>query len=217
MKEYHKIETLFKFNSETKKYTNEFYNNSVEILKDNQWLFTEKIDGTNLRIYWDGHKLQYAGRTNNAQFSKDQIEFIEERLVNEDIETIFEQKFQDVEVYVFGELFGVKIQNGGLYTNGKGLDFKVFDIEIDGVVLTYDSMTKLANELNYKCVPLVLIGTIGHAINFVLTNFTSTFSNAELEGLVGKPVGDFRDRLGKRIVVKIKRKDLLKTSKYGID
>ena len=33
----------------------------------------------------------------------------------------------------------------------------------------------------------------------------------KLEGLVGKPVGDFRDRLGKRIVVKIKRKDLLKT------
>ena len=87
-----------------------------------------------MRIYWDGHKLQYGGRTNNAQFSKDQIEFIEERLVNEDIETIFEQKFQDVEVYVFGELYGgVKIQNGGLYTNGKGLDFRVFDIEIDGV------------------------------------------------------------------------------------
>ena len=25
-----------------KKYTNEFYNKNVEILKDNQWLFTEK-------------------------------------------------------------------------------------------------------------------------------------------------------------------------------
>lgn len=217
MKEYHKIENLFKFDGEIKKYTREFYNESVKILENNQWIFTEKIDGTNLRIYWDGHKLQYGGRTNNAQFSKDQIEFIEERLINEDVETIFEQKFQDVEVYVFGELFGVKIQNGGLYTNGKGLDFRVFDIEIGGVILTYDSMTKLANELNYKCVPLVLIGTISHAINFVLTNFTSTFSNAELEGLVGKPVGDFRDRLGKRIVIKIKRKDLLKKSKYGID
>ncbi|NCD07793.1 MAG: hypothetical protein EOL97_16915 [Spirochaetia bacterium] len=213
MKEYHKIETLFKFNGETKKYTNELYNKNVELLKDNQWLFTEKIDGTNLRIYWDGHKLQYGGRTNNAQFSKDQIEFIEERLTNENIETIFEQKFQDVEVYVFGELFGVKIQNGGLYTNGKGLDFKVFDIEIDGVTLTYDSMTKLANELNYQYVPLVIIGTIDCAINYVLTHYTSTFSNAELEGLVGKPIGDFRDRLGKRIVVKIKRKDLLKMNK----
>lgn len=194
MKEYHKFETLFK-------------------LKDNQWIFTEKIDGTSLRIYWDGHKLRYGSRTNNAQFSKDQIEFIEERLTNENIETIFEQKFQDVEVYVFGELFGVKIQNGGLYTNGKGLDFKVFDIEIDGVTLTYDSMTKLANELNYQYVPLVIIGTIDCAINYVLTHYTSTFSNAELEGLVGKPIGDFRDRLGKRIVVKIKRKDLLKMNK----
>lgn len=209
MKEYHKIETLFKFDGETKKYTKEFYNKSVEILKDNQWLFTEKIDGTNLRIFWDGHKLQYGGRTNNAQFSVDQIKFIEEKLVNENIETIFEQKFQDVEVYVFGELFGVKIQNGGLYTDGKGLDFKVFDIEVGGVILTYESMMTLATELNYDYVPLVLTGTIDSAINYVLTHDTSTFSNAKLEGLVGKPIGDFRDRLGKRIVVKIKKRDLL--------
>lgn len=209
-KEYHKIETLFKFNNETKKFTNVFYNSNVDLLKNNQWIFTEKIDGTNLRIYWDGHKLQYGGRTNEAQFSKEQIKFIEERLVNENIEILFEQKFQDVEAYIFGELYGVKIQNGGLYTNGEGLDFKVFDIEVGGTILTYDSMIVLATELSYDYVPIVLIGTIDDAINYVLTHSTSTFSNAKLEGLVGKPIGDFRDRLGKRIVVKIKKRDLLK-------
>ena len=35
MKEYHKIETLFKFNGETKKYTNEFYNKNAQYLWDN--------------------------------------------------------------------------------------------------------------------------------------------------------------------------------------
>jgi hypothetical protein len=38
----------------------------------------------------------------------------------------------------------------------------------------------------------------------------STFSKATLEGLVGKPIGDFLDYRGNRIVVKIKRRDLVK-------
>lgn len=212
MKEYHKIETLFKFDQATKRFIyGEIYNENVILLKDNQWLFTEKIDGTNFRIHWDGHKLQYAGRTDNAEFSQEQIKYIEQYLVNEDFEQVFEQKFTDKIVTVYGELYGVKIQNGGLYTDGKGLGFKVFDIEICDIFLTYNKMSILSLELGYDYVPLVLIGTISHAINFVLTNFTSTFSNAKLEGLVGKPVGDFRDRLGNRIVVKIKKKDLEKS------
>jgi hypothetical protein len=213
MKEYHKIETLFKFNSETHRfYYGQYYNPNVELLKDNQWLFTEKIDGTNFRIYWNGHKLQYGGRTNNATFSKSQIEYIDLDIVNEDYEMLFEQKFGNKEVYVFGELYGDKIQkNGHLYTENQGLAFRVFDIEIDGIFLTYDSMKVLCDELGYDYVPLAFIGTIDEGIRFVLENEVSLFSSAKLEGIVGKPIGDFRDRLGKRIVIKIKKKDLEKS------
>lgn len=211
MREYHKIETLFVFDQATKKFiVGNFYNNNVEILKDNKWDFTEKIDGTNFRIYWDGHKLTYAGRTDNAEFSKEQVDYITTNLVNEDIENVFEQKFQEKEVMVYGELFGNKIQNGYLYTNNQGLDFRVFDIEIDSIFLTYRSMSILAEELGYKSVPVVLVGTIQDGIDYVLSHEISTFSTAKLEGLIGKPVGDFRDRLGKRIVVKIKRRDFMK-------
>lgn len=211
MKEYHKIETLFKFNQETKRFENGvFYNENVEILKDNTWLFTEKIDGTNFRIMWDGHKLTYGGRTDISTFFKNQIDFIEENLVNEEIEIVFEQKFQEKEVMVYGELFGEKIQTGELYVENGGMAFKVFDIEIDNVFLKYDDMCVLANELNYDFVPLVLEGTVEEAVKFVFETDISTFSKAKLEGLVGKPLGDFRDRLGKRIVVKIKKRDLLK-------
>lgn len=209
MKEYHKIETLFKFNQETKKFNiGEFYNESVKILKDNDWLFTEKIDGTNFRIMWDGHKLFYGGRTDNAIFSKEQLLFIQEKLVNEALENVFEQKFQDKEVIIYGELYGVGIQNGGLYVGGNGLEFKVFDIEIENVFLKYSSMVELATELGYAFVPLVFVGTIQQGIDYVLERNESTFSDAKLEGVVGKPLGDFRDRLGKRIVVKIKKRDL---------
>ena len=71
-------------------------------------------------------------------------------------------------------------------------------------------MVVLANELSYDEVPLACIGTIEEGINYVMTHDTSIFSSAKLEGVVGKPIGDFRDRLGKRIVVKIKKRDLLK-------
>ena len=211
MREYHKIETLFKFDNSTKKFTNEFYNQNVELLKNHSWVFTEKIDGTNFRICWDGHKLTYAGRTDNATFSDEQIEFIQNQLVNEEKEIMFEQAFQDKEVIVFGELYGYKILNGGIYTDGKGLAFKVFDVLINDIYLTYESTKILCEQLNYDIVPVVLEGTIADGINYVKNNTISTFSKATLEGLVGKPIGDFRDRLGKRIVVKIKKRDLDKT------
>lgn len=214
MKEYHKIETLFKFSQEHKKFIyGEFYNKNIEILKDNLWVFTEKIDGTNFRLYWDGHSLTYAGRTDKAEFSKEQIEFIKENLANEEIEQLFEQKFIEKEVTVYGELYGGGIKNGGLYTNGKGLGFKVFDIEIDGVFLKFEDMENYLIELGFESVPLAMVGTIQGALDYCMKFDTSLFSKAKLEGLVGKPIGDFRDRLGKRIVVKIKKRDLLKSIK----
>lgn len=214
MKEYHKIETLFKFSQEHKKFIyGDFYNKNVELLKDNAWLFTEKIDGTNFRIYWNGHGLKYAGRTDKAEFTKEQIAFIEKELVNEEIEQVFEQKFNEKVVTVYGELYGNSIQNGGLYTDGKGLGFKVFDIEIEDIFLKFNDMQELANELGYGSVPLAMVGTIQNAIKYCEKFDKSLFSNAKLEGLVGKPIGDFRDRLSKRIVVKIKKRDLLKSIK----
>lgn len=214
MKEYHKIETLFKFDQTIKRFIyGDIYNESVMLLKDNQWVFTEKIDGTNMRIHWDGHKLQYAGRTDNAEFSQEQNEYIKQYLANEDFEQVFEQKFADKVVTVYGELYGNKIQNSGLYTDGKGLGFKVFDIEICDIFLTYQKMFVLALELGYEYVPYVFSGTIEDGIKYVETHDNSIFSKAKLEGIVGKPLGDFRDRLGNRIVVKIKKKDLEKSIK----
>jgi ATP-dependent RNA circularization protein (DNA/RNA ligase family) len=211
-KEYHKIETLCKFDQATKKFLpNTFYNPNVEILQNHKWEFTEKIDGTNFRIYWNGHTLSYAGRTDNAVFSEEQQTFIKEKLVNDVMTTSFESIFKDNEVIVYGELFGNKIQKDGqLYTDGKGLGFKVFDVYKEGHFMNYKHMIYLCKELGYDVVPLALTGTIAEGIAYVENNLLSTFSKATLEGLVGKPIGDFLDYRGNRIVVKIKRRDLVK-------
>jgi ATP-dependent RNA circularization protein (DNA/RNA ligase family) len=126
----------------------------------------------------------------------------------------FEALFKEKKVIVYGELFGNKIQKDGeLYTDNQGLSFKVFDVYIDNCFLPYKHAQRLCDELGYNFVPFVLCGTIQEAINYVEKNLTSTFSKAPLEGLVGKPIGDFLDNKGNRIVVKIKRRDLQNVNK----
>ena len=100
MKEYHKIETLFERDMEGNKKLIEgkFRNESVEYLKDNRWIFTEKIDGTNVRVHWDGHKVSFGGRTDNAQMPTPLLTKLEELFKGNTNEEIFEQKFGVTEV-----------------------------------------------------------------------------------------------------------------------
>lgn len=209
MKEYHKIKNLFVFDKETKKFLPDFRDSTFVALANIQWIFTEKIDGTNFRIFWDGHKLTYGGRTNNAQFNKKQIEFIDKYLVNPENEELFEQLFGEKEVMVYGELFGAGINNGGRYVGGEGFDFRVFDIEIGGFFIERgENFDNICFQLNLASVPITFVGTLPEAVELVRKTPTSTFSDAPLEGFVGVPVGGFLDRMGKRIIVKIKRRDL---------
>src|SRR4051812_34084628 len=39
----------------------------LEYLKDAAWVGTEKVDGTNIRIMWDGQVVRFGGKTDNAQ------------------------------------------------------------------------------------------------------------------------------------------------------
>lgn len=58
MKEYTKIETVFERDMEgTKKLIEGKYRNeTVAYLKDNEWICTEKIDGTNIGVIGTGTK-----------------------------------------------------------------------------------------------------------------------------------------------------------------
>lgn len=50
-------------------------------------------------------------------------------------------------------------------------------------------------------------GTIDEAVNFVKSKPMSTIGKAPMEGLVGKPMFELYDRLGNRVITKIKVKD----------
>lgn len=206
LKEYHKIETLFERDEKTKKLVEgKFRNKAVEYLKDNNWEFTEKIDGTNIRVYWDGHKVSFYGRTDRAQIPADLTNRLIELFGGEVNEQLFEQKFGETEVILFGEGYGEKIQKGGLYR--KGQDFILFDVMIADNYQPRESVEDIAKYFGIDTVPIVLVGTLEEGISYVKDKPKSKFGTAESEGLIGRPKIELQDRCGKRIIVKIKVKD----------
>lgn len=206
LKEYHKIETLFERDLKTKKLIEGKYRNkTIEYLKDLKWQFTEKIDGTNIRIYWDGHKVIFYGRTDKTQIPVELANRLMKLFGGETNEEIFEQKFGEAEVMLVGEGYGEKIQKGGLYR--KGQDFILFDVMIAGNWQPRESVEDIAKAFNIDAVPIVLEGTIKEAVEYLKTKPKSVFGTAPSEGVVGRPEIELQDRTGNRVIVKIKVRD----------
>ena len=207
MIEYNKIDTLYKRDMEGSKrlLDGEFRNPAVEFLKDNIWQFTEKIDGTNIRVYWDGHTVQFGGRTERAQIPAHLVNYLNAAFGTSEAEQIFEEKFGETEVILFGEGYGPKIQNGGLYRSD--VSFILFDVLISGNYQPRESVEDIAKAFGIDVVPIIFEGTIQEGVDFVKTHPDSTIGTAKMEGLVGRPKIEMRDRCGKRVIVKIKWED----------
>lgn len=211
MIEYHKIETLFERDMEGSKKLIEgkFRNECVEYLKDNQWIFTEKIDGTNIRIFWDGHKVTIGGRTDNAQLPADLVKYLQDLFCSNEAEELFEQKFGVTEVHFFGEGYGGKIQNGGAYSKEK--KFIMFDVMVGNIFLNRENIEEIAKSFSVQVVPIILEGTIQQAVDLIKSKPMSTISiePKEMEGVVGTPKARLTDFRGNRIIVKVKVCDFL--------
>lgn len=207
MKEYEKIETIFLRDDNTKKLIDgKFRNETIEYLKDLDWEFTEKIDGTNIRVYWDGHKVQYFGRTDKAQIPSQLLNKLIEHFGGDINEEMFEQKFGSMEVMLIGEGYGAKIQGcGGLYRQDN--DFILFDVCINGNYQPRESVKDIANYFNIEVVPTIMIGKLQDGIDYVKSKPKSKIGTADSEGLVARPIYELKDRTGNRIIVKIKVKD----------
>ena len=212
MKEYQKIETLFNRDTEgTKKLIEGSYRNpTVEFLKDNKWQWTEKVDGTNVRVYWDGHKVSFAGRTDKASLPASLLEKLNEYFGGETNAQMFEQMFGEREVIAFGEGYGAKIQTGGDYVeDGKSVDFVMFDLLVGNNYQPRESVQLFAEAFGVKIVPIVGEGTLDEAIKFVKLHLNSSFGKKthEMEGVVCRPIIELNDRCHNRVIVKIKWED----------
>lgn len=207
MQTYNKIETVFNrdMNGTKRLIFNSYRNETVEYLKDNIWQFTEKIDGTNIRIHWDGHNVEFGGRTDKAQIPNHLLTKLKEMFGTLEAEELFEQTFGEKDVILFGEGYGAKIQNGGEYRSD--VSFILFDVMINGNYQSREWVEQTAKMFGIDVVPIVLEGTIKDGIDYVMSHPHSTIGNAMMEGVVGRPKVETNDRCGNRVIVKIKWED----------
>lgn len=219
MHKYTKIETLFKRDTTgTKALIPGLYRDeTVEFLKDCEWIGTEKVDGTNIGIVWDGHRVSLQGRTERAQIPTDLLNKLTEMFGGETNEQMFEQMFGESETILYGEGYGAKIQKGGGMYIPDGVSFILFDVykpEQD-LWLKRDAIEDIARGLGVEVVPIVFRGTLEEAVSFVKRNPWSVVAMAHsgkhypMEGIVCKPGVDLLDRRGQRLIVKVKVRDFV--------
>jgi hypothetical protein len=183
---YPKINSLWKRDQNKKNIIipGDFAQPEFEDLRHARWTWTEKIDGTNIRIYWDGATVNIGGRTDNANIPAP----LYSALTNIVAKIDFAQQFgYGTSVTLFGEGYGAGIQKGGGYRSTPG--FILFDVVVGGIYLTRESVLDVAAELGLDVVQQYGVFTLAEAWSHMLTRkFVSTYHEHELEGIVGRPV-----------------------------
>ena len=205
MKEYHKIQTVFKRDPETRYKTlliGEYSMPEFEYLRNNDWVFTEKVDGTNIRVMMNDGVISFGGKTDRAQIPAD--------LINR-LQTMFPpygrmQETFDCDVCLYGEGYGAKIQKGGgNYRDDQG--FVLFDVKIGDYFLQREDVEDIASKLRIDVVPVIGLGSLDEMVEMTRKGFDSLWGNFTAEGIVARPQTELKTRDGKRIITKIKHKD----------
>ena len=209
MEQYQKIQTV---------YLRDFENNyktllegrwakpEFELLKDLKWTCTEKIDGTNIRIMWDGKSVKIGGKTDRAQLPPLLLSTLQDIFTVKMMYSMFEDTG---EVCLYGEGYGKKIQNGGNYLPDRN-DFILFAIKVGKWWLSREAIEDIACQLGIGIVPVIGKWKLEEAIEYVKKGFKSTIAENEeymAEGLIAKPSMELFNSHGERIVTKIKHKD----------
>ena len=225
--EYQKINTLFKRDERGIIIPEEFTFPEFGWLKNCKWEATEKIDGTNMRVElyfyrnltenWDmSSELKYSvkikGRTDNANIPPHLFKKMEDLFLNVDWLKIFPDVKEDSYVTIFGEGYGIKIQNGGNYIKND-VNFILFDVRINNWWLNRTNCEDIARKLNIDIVPLVGYMTIPEAIDYVKKGFKSNIAQNKdynAEGLVLRTPDVLCRKDGNRLITKIKTVDFIK-------
>lgn len=207
MKEYHKINTCFKRDMENNGKNlliGQWSMPEFEYLAGNQWVYTEKVDGTNIRIMFDGENVSFGGKTDNAAIPAKLVGRLRERFP--DCSTL-KSVFDSGEVCLYGEGYGAGIQKGGTYRPDQ--DFVLFDVKVGNWWLQREDVEDVAKKLSLDVVPIVGSGTLYECIERVQQGMKSTWGAFTSEGIVARPATELMTRGGQRIITKIKHRDFV--------
>jgi len=189
-----------------------------------------------LGVYFD---VRYAGKTDNAQIPPKLLKHMEEKYPKEkvlaslglkefiptsewEIDHNWLEYDQIPNIYtIYGEGYGAGIQKAGGNYIKDGVGFIVFDVKVNDIYLKTDARDEIATKLGAPVVPLMGYFTLDEAIDFVRNGFkTGLWDNKDFieEGLVLRTDLGLRNRMGKRLIVKVKYEDFQKyRAVYGTD
>lgn len=204
--EYHKIQSVFKRDPATKNkrfLIGQWAMPEFEYLVHNYWVGTEKIDGTNIRVYGKSEGGFIAGKTNNAQIHQGlfaHLEAVRDRLISLDLPE---------DIILCGEGYGAKIQKGGQYIPD-GQSFALFDVMIAGNWQPRSIVEDIGKKLNIPVCPILATLSLAEWIEMIQAgSFIDSILHfgAKNEGVVLRPMTELRTSTGDRVITKIKFKD----------
>ncbi len=121
MKEYHKIQSVYNRDLTSKK--KPFIEGqwakpeTVVVCRRVKWVWTEKIDGTNLRAQWNSKtgNVLYSGRQDSSQIPSPLVNLLNSKLTSDRFHAAFIKpedvgKDVDITVCLYGEGYGAKVQ-----------------------------------------------------------------------------------------------------------
>jgi len=227
MEEYHKINTIYKRDMANKKrlIEGDWSTPEFEYLQHNKWEFTEKVDGTNIRVkitrVANSCWVEYGGRTDAANIPPHLTEHLEETFPTygpyrrDLMRPAFGKRHMDLldwmltknltDVVLYGEGFGPKIQQGEKY--GDAVKFVLFDVKVGDWWLDRAGVEDVAKALDIPVVPVLGYGTLHDAVHWVKGDMGSKYGYFEAEGIVARPTVPMYTRKGERIIAKIKCRD----------
>jgi len=203
---YCKINTIWKRDDAGSIIPGDFSVPVFEYLANAEWLWTEKVDGTNIRVHWDGSAVSFGGRTDNAVIQAPLLKALQEQFDTPDMFNLLTSVFGEKSTTLYGEGCGSSIQKGGARYGDK-CRFVMFDVMCNGFFLEMDNVLNIAKQLNVQAVPIVGSGSLWDADSQAKYGIASTYGDFKAEGLVIRPIVDLQDRRGRRIIAKIKTRD----------
>ena len=183
------------------------------------WHVQEKIDGTNIRVEYklerDGPRntvltLEYKGRTDEAMIPVSLHRYLHNAFPASVLQNTFQlgEEEQKIEVTLFGEGYGPKIQaGGGNYREDQG--FILFDVVVDGWWLKQEDVEKIAARLNVPYAPFIGYMTEEQIVAYVKSKPMSLCSKTPqvMEGIIARPAQLLLLRDGSPLLMKLKCKE----------
>lgn len=208
MKKYPSIDEVYTITSVPnvgKRYSLTIPDPVVKSLMYIPWYCTEKIDGTNIRISWDGNRsVEFIGRKNkDGNLPEDHTgvpDLLREKF---DIDKYMSQEYPGKAMDLYVEAFGPKLSKTGDWY-GDYPRLALLDVRINGIWLEPDNVADVAYTLNLEMPPEIPVGSLNQAIEIVENGMVSRFDDFPAEGIVAKAMHGLLNRKGERIVTKIK-------------